>query len=386
MGVFRDWLLNILNKDTSADNGSSTVAEKLNLAAEVYIRELAMLSAIGMIARCVSKCEFRTYVKGELTRGAEYYLWNVSPNKNQNSSAFIQKWITKLYTENEALIVDINGQLLVADSFSKKKFALLDYVFEGVTVDDYTFSRPFFSRDVLYFELNNLDINKLLKAWYAGYGQLVTYAMRKYKLSRGEKGIMTVDTFAPGSEQAKRFKKMMSEDMRTFTSADNAVLPIFDGHKYDSLTKNQTRENSRDIRAMVDDVYDITARALGIAPVLLKGEIAGQDEAMDRMLTMCVDPLCDMLQEEINRKRYTRDEFLCGSYVQIDTTAIKHIDILNVAGNIDKLISSGVFCVNDIRAICGEPTIDEPWAWKHFLTKNYDDIQKLAKGLEDEDE
>ncbi len=60
---------------------------------------------------------------------AEYYLWNVEPNRNQNSSAFLTKLIGKLYRNNEALVIESNGQLLVADSFEKVKYALYDYTF-----------------------------------------------------------------------------------------------------------------------------------------------------------------------------------------------------------------------------------------------------------------
>ena len=35
----------------------------------------------------------------------EYYLWNVSPNVNQNSSAFLHKLVARLYQDNEALVV-----------------------------------------------------------------------------------------------------------------------------------------------------------------------------------------------------------------------------------------------------------------------------------------
>ena len=48
---------------------------------------------------------------------------------------------------------------------------------------------------------------------------------------------------------------------------------------------------------------------------------------------------------------------------------------------VDKLISSGVECVNDIRALLGQPLINEPWAWKHFMTKNYADIEKVLTAV-----
>ena len=90
-----------------------------------------------------------------------------------------------------------------------------------------------------------------------------------------------------------------------------------------------------------------------------------------------MDPLCDMLQEEINRKRYG-DKVLGGDYLKIDTTCIKHIDLFDSSKAIDKLIGSAAFCINDIRIKCGETIIDEPWAWQHFITKNYTEVDALG--------
>ncbi len=72
------------------------------LAGDIYIREMAFMSAANLVARAVSKCEFKTYVGGAERRGDEYYLWNVEPNRNQNSSEFIQEWIYKLFRRTSA--------------------------------------------------------------------------------------------------------------------------------------------------------------------------------------------------------------------------------------------------------------------------------------------
>ncbi|MEG2383660.1 MAG: phage portal protein, partial [Oscillospiraceae bacterium] len=59
-----------------------------------------------------------------------------------------------------------------------------------------------------------------------------------------------------------------------------------------------------------------------------------------------------------------------------------HIDLLGAATGIDKLIGSGVVCINDIRGLLGQPLIDEPWAWQHFITKNYSTVADLLNSLE----
>lgn len=94
------------------------------------IEEFAIHSAINMIAGAVSKCEFRTFLRGEEVRAEEHYLWNYEPNVNQNSTQFIQELVSRLLYANECLVVEANGQLIIAEGFSKQEFALRDTVFQ----------------------------------------------------------------------------------------------------------------------------------------------------------------------------------------------------------------------------------------------------------------
>lgn len=361
------------------------VEEFFGLQAELVFRNLAFQTAVNLVANSISKCEFKTYLKGEEVKKQEYYTWNIEPNKNQNSSEFIHKWISKLYEENECLIIESNGQLLVADSYIKKDYALFDCQFNQVTIGDFTFNKSYTMPEVLYYKLNNKDIRKLINGMYESYGKLISYGQSSYRKSRGSKGTLEINGVAEGKANFQEtFQKLMNERFKKFFEAEHAVLPLFEGYKYtDIASKTYSNEGTRDIKAMIDDVYDLTGRAFGIPPVILKGDLANVGEAViDNYLTFCVDPLTDMLQEEINRKRSGYSGFVAGTYIDIDTKSIKHIDLLSVSGPIDKLIGSGAFCINDIRKLVGEKEIDEPWADQHWITKNYSSVEDLLKALE----
>lgn len=348
------------------------IEEYADLVGELCYRELAFWSAINMIANAVSKCEFKTFVDGKETQGAEWYRWNVEPNQNQNSSGFIHKWIAQLYRHNECLIVEHNGMLYVADSFTKKPYALYEDVFSNVTIGDFSFSRTFVQSEVLYWQLGERDMKKVVDALYSTYSKLLTYGMKAYQKSRGTKGIFKYDTLPQEGEQRKIFDDLVQNRISKWLNGDNAALPLGKGLDWKELTqKTYASESTRDIRAMVDDISDFTAKAFGIPPALLRGDVQGTADALDQFLTFCVDPLTDMLQEEINRKRYGLKGVQGDNYLQIDTKTIKHIDILSVSSSVDKLISSGVYCINDILKMVGEPIIDEPWANEHFVTRNY---------------
>lgn len=350
-----------------------TAEEPRSTGGEVYVRELAFWACVNLIANAVSKCEFKTFERGKEVKKRNYYRWNISPNPNQSGSVFIHKLISQLYRHNEALVIESSGQLLVADSFCRKPYALLDDVFSQVQVGDFSFSRTFLQSEVLYFQLGEKDMRKVTAGLYDAYSRLIDYTMQSYQKSRGTKGILKINSSRITSEEDRaKFDKLMSQDFRALFSADNAVLPLFDGYEFDPLTsKTYSNEGTRDIRAMMDDVLDFTARGFGLPPALLNGSVQDTDKAIDQALTFCLDPLCTMLAEEINRKTYGERGFLAGDYLQIDTKAVKHVDLLSVSASVDKLISSGAFTINDIRDLVGEPKIPEPWADAHYITKNY---------------
>jgi HK97 family phage portal protein len=363
---------------------ASDANEFFSLASETYIRELAFQSAVNLIANSISKCEFKTYLKGKEVKDKEYYLFNVEPNKNQNSSVFIHKWISKLYEDNECLIIENGGQLLVADSFIIEEFALFDYKFTQVTVNNFTFNKTFYMSEVLYFKLNNADMRKVVNCLHESYSKLMIYAMKSYQKSRGNRGILNISGLASGKPDFKEtVEKLLNERFKTFFNADNAVLPLFEGYKYeDTGSKTYSNEGTRDIKAMADDIFDFTARALNIPPALLRGDISDTEKAVNNFLTFCIDPLTDMLQEEINRKRSGYEGFRQKTFIKINTKAIKHVDLLSVATAIDKLISSGAFNINDIRLLVGEEPIDEEYANQHFMTKNYSTVADIMLALE----
>ncbi|WP_246615267.1 phage portal protein, partial [Clostridium thailandense] len=117
---------------------------------------------INFVSSAVSKCEFKTYINNKEVKGDEYYLWNIEPNKNQNSSQFIQEFISKLLYDNECLVIEINGQLIAADSFYQNEYDTLENFFTNMTKETMNFDRSFKMSDVMYFKLENEDSRALL--------------------------------------------------------------------------------------------------------------------------------------------------------------------------------------------------------------------------------
>jgi HK97 family phage portal protein len=378
------WLIDKFGGKPVPTNFRFDEDEYASLVFDIYVREMAFWSAVNIVANAVSKCEFKTYLNGKEDKGKEYYLWNIEPNKNQNSSRFLNKLIAKLYRDNECLVIEQNGQLLVADSFNRKPYALYDDVFTEVRVEDFTFARSFAQSEVLYYQLNEENVRKLINGLYESYSKLIAYSMKAYQRSRGTKGIFKYDTIpVAGTPEREAFDALINKKIKQWMEGDNAALPLGRGQEWKELQhKTYTNESTRDIKAQIDDIFDFTARAFGIPPALLRGDVQDTSKAIDQLLTFCIDPLVDMIQEEINRKRNGYAGFSQGTYLKIDTKCIKHVDLLSVATAIDKLIGSGAFCINDIRKAVGDEPINEAWANQHFITKNYETVENALTALE----
>lgn len=388
MGLgIKDWLVKKLvgtNKYVSIKDvlGDSDIR---GIVYETYLRELAFWTCVNKIANAVSKCEFKTYRNHKEEKEREYYLWNYEPNQNQNATSFLTKLIGQLYRNNECLVVEVNKCLYVADSYEKEIIALKDYRFRNIVFDSYQISEEFKMSDVLFFELNSADMQRLVNGMYDTYSKLIVYAQNAYRKSRGHKGILNIDAIAQEDENFDTtFSELMSTHFKTFFDKENAVLPLFDGYTYTDMSqdsKTYSSESTRDIKALADDIFEFTARAFSFPPSLSKGDVQDTEKATDELLTFVVDPFVKMMQQEVNRKRNGFEGFREGNYVKIETLAVKHIDIFDIATPVDKLISSGAFTINDILEVLGRPKIDESWADQHFMTKNYSEIQDLLAGM-----
>ena len=131
----------------------------------------------------------------------------------------------------------------------------------------------------------------------------------------------------------------------------------------------------------MEDIFDCTARGFLIPAVLVNGTVQGTADANSRFLTNCIDPICDQLQEEITRKRFGYDGWSQGNFVRVDSSSIIHFDLFANAANVEKLVGSGAFSINDVLRAANQAPINEPWANEHFLTLNIARIQEAAQKL-----
>lgn len=360
---------------------------KNELQNNIALEAFALFTTIDMIASLVAKCEFKTYKNNKEFKGLEWYSLNVKPNKNQTSTEFWQEFVSKLLFYREVLVISVGEQLIIADDFNKDEFAVKETEFTRVTRGDMQFNRKYKMSDVLYIRYSNSDATQIINNIFAMYENLISVASDKYIKAGGQKGILEIPAAAEGQKDfEKHYTDLMNNYFKSFFKSNNAVLPLFNGIKYNAITtdsvKKATNEIS-DISKLVDDALSRAAQAYKIPPALVRGDVAGISDAVDMMLTVCIDPLVDMVSEELTGKKYMRDDVINGNYIKADTTCIKHVDIFSIAANADKLIASGMLSVDETRDKAGLIPTGEAWAQSHYITKNYTTTQG---GEQNEDE
>jgi HK97 family phage portal protein len=160
-------------------------------------------------------------------------------------------------------------------------------------------------------------------------------------------------------------------------------MPLYDGYEWEDYKGGPSSANGvNDTKGLVQSTLETYAQAMGIPKSLITGEVQDTSKAIDQLLTLCIDPLLENIADEINRKNYSKQDLLNGTRVRFNTNAMKHIDLIDVAQSIDKLISSGFACINDLRELCHMDLIDEPWANEFFMTKNYSKIEDIVNQIE----
>lgn len=378
-------LLNFMEKNVDAAEISTVTAK---LMEQMAFKELALHIAISYIANTLSKCEIKTYENGVETKGLLYYLLNVSPNQNQNGSQFINQLIENYFYDGESLVVMHNDMLYCADSFDVDETnPLKDFLYTNVTFSCQQPKKRYKASEVFHFRLDNRDVKKLVDLLYSQYSEIIALALQTFKATNGRKYKLLLEQYRAGDPQfAKVFEEVIKKQLQTFIENDNAVYPQFKGTDLQEFSTSGGRANTADIIAMRKEIFDTTAQAFKIPLSMMYGNITNMAEIVKVYLSFCIDPIADMISEEITRKRYSFAEWQKGNYVEVDTSCINYVDILEVADKADKAIASGIASIDDLRPRVRLPKLNTDFSTAHFITKNYELAENVLKNLEEGEE
>lgn len=347
-----------------------------DLQAEVVYKQLAIETCVDLIAKALARCEYKTFQSGTTFRGNNYYLLNVEPNVNQNATEFWYNAFYKYMYEGECLIVMVDNQLLLVDSFNVTEYAVYPNVYKNVTVKDYTFSSIFYEKDVFHFKLTDKNIRHVIDSLYSSYGRLLSATMNSFKRKNNKRWFVNSDYLRGQDDDTQKAIDTMLQDQLKNWFDPNKEAVVFQKQKdYEmedaSDAKNGVKADSSDIRNMIDDIINFVAMGFHVPRTLLKGDIADIEANIDSFIMFALNPVAEVFADELNRKLYKRDAYIKRSYIQIDTSRIKLLDIAQLATAFDKLFAIGGMTINEVIEELGKNPINEDWANERYITKNY---------------
>lgn len=349
---------------------------------KAYMKRLALQTCIEFLARTISQSEFRiTDENGKSIKDTTYYKLNVRPNTDLSSTDFWQKVIYKLVYDNEVLIVVTDTKdLVVADDYYRKEFALYPDIFEDVSVKDYKFERSFRMDEVLYLSYNNEKLNTFTEGLFQDYGEIfgrmIAAQMRNYQI----RGIVNVDASSlkkennsenKKGENTSKMQKYVNNIMKSFEKNAVAITPLTKAFEFQDVSSASKSNNAPfdDLNKLQKTLIDTVAKAIGIPPSLIHGDLADLNNALDSYYKFCLKPLIKKIEDELNAKLFKESEVLKGKSIKV--VGINKKDPLELADAVDKLVSSSTFTPNQVLIMLGEEPSDDPKMDQYFVTKNY---------------
>lgn len=374
-----------------------TYCLSINPGAKTEFKVYAIQAAVNKIANALSMCEFQTLEKGKEINGDLWYKLNVEPNPNQNAADFWQKVVLEMVSNpNGALILQVNGQFIVADSYDVTEYAVRANYYKNVKAGTLEFTQTGFEeKDVLRLKLNNAKVKEIIDGVYSEYGKLISSSIRNYNRSNSKKIWVKIGT----TFQQFETQEVLNEDGTTTTKFDtimddlfknrlasyfaegDSATPIEEGldiieSQSDGGVPSSQKRDTRDIASLFDDTMNIVADAFGIPRGLLKGDVADIEAQTENFITFCINPLANLIQDEANRKLNGQKRMAQGSKLKVMTDLIKQYDATKLASSSEALFRIRAINANDVRRWLRKERINEPWADEYAMTKNYTDVGK----------
>ncbi len=356
-----------------------------------YIYAIAEAHAIDLIAKTIAKCEIQVFSKHKETKKIEkikdeiYWALNIQPNYYENGTSFLYKLVVQLLTQKKALVLinkDIRGDpiLYVADDFTASENILYGKTFSDVKISDdegntIDMIKKYNATNSIYYSIVNSNLSSASNNFKENASEILGAIEKAYKIGNTPKWRIKNTGVQPTIKDAKTGKEI---DYKTYidkianglTDEKESVFILSELFDLINVNKDINAKNLDDNEKQIKQITDTVARNWDIPLDVFYGNKTEKSTGTNDFITFAVEPYIEILEDGLNIGLVGKQYYLKGECIKINKYNIIHKDIIESANGIDKLMADG-FSRNEINELLGLPKIDEDWADKHYVTKNY---------------
>lgn len=349
--------------------------EKLNLS------KLAIEKAIMMIAKAIAKSDILIQTESKEKNKKEYRL-NVQPNDHECGTVFWTEVVKQLLTEQEALIILLNGKYYRATSWSHTNEVMMKRVYENVMLscggENFTLFSTFQSDEVIHLRYDNARIRLYLQNAVGQFDKTMDSinammqlsSQPRFKLKLGTNALSFREKQADGTDKVMTKDQYVLKIKKLLTSDALEVLTEQENASVEQLQIN-TAVKAEELAKMALQINNEVANAFDIPEAVFNGNITEKSDATNEFITYAVSPVAEVINDTLTAYVVGEDDYCSkNEKVMVWLARFKHVDVVDSAVNLDKLRGIG-FHLDEIRGMVGYPLLNTEFSTERALTKNY---------------
>lgn len=380
----------ILGSDTDTPE-RITLPEAIERAASTTMRYQWMTVALHVAARYaiagILKSPIRIRGSGRAEKDYEEWLWNVRPNPNQSRSQFFTQLVDKMFFAHQrcAMVVPSHDALWIADSWTPREArerATKDWwrptTYENIAVNGVfdAIRGPVNADQVFIFRMpETTQWRSLMNSMSLAYEEMAKSAAEAFGDKNTRRWLLDMDAKITGTQQEQdAISEYLNNMVGPFVKGNDVAIPLYEGMSLSRVKPEYLGgESTLDVVQIRAEAFRTVANCVGIPVSFLEGNVNNFESVLESMLAFFIDPIAKAIEDEIAAKSMTAMQWRHGSYVRVDTTHIRHVDLFSVADKAEKLVGSMIDTPNEIREFTGQDRVDgKPEMDEYQMTKNHE--------------
>ena len=262
--------------------------EKLNLS------KLAIEKAIMMIAKAIAKSDILIQTESKEKNKKEYRL-NVQPNDHECGTVFWTEVVKQLLTEQEALIIPLNGKYYRATSWSNTNEVMAKRVYKDVMLscggENLMIFSTFQSDEVIHLRYDNARIRLYLQNVVGQFDKTMDSinammqlsSQPRFKLKLGTNALSFREKQADGTDKVMTKDQYVLKIKKLLTSDALEVLTEQENASVEQLQIN-TAVKAEELAKMALQINNEVANAFDIPEAVFNGNITEKSDATNEFI------------------------------------------------------------------------------------------------------